>query len=177
MLLDAPSFDETTQSIRAIRYPLTCGSGTAVVAGREPCQAGWYRWIGNQCKNLTVLDAGAGLGYGMVILRECGAAHVAGFDVEPSLGTLDAEIRIGDAPLQCYDEKSFHVVTCLDVIEHVVEDMKLFNELRRISTQRLYVTTPNFDRSEAKNLHHCREYTIAQFCNAFKPDRIYVASP
>jgi len=75
------------------------------------------------------------------------------------------------------EDKEVDVVTCFDVIEHVIEDNHFVKHLRRIAREKIIITTPNFTRSQARNHFHCREYTIPQFANWFKPDDLWSASP
>jgi hypothetical protein len=47
----------------------------------------------------------------------------------------------------------------------------------RIARKRIYITTPCYIRSRCGNIAHCREYTIPQFMNIFRPYEIWSASP
>ena len=75
------------------------------------------------------------------------------------------------------ENKSYDIVTCFDVIEHVVQDKPFFNKLLDVACEAVFITTPNFSRSSAVNIAHCREYSIGQFIQTFEPDELYVASP
>lgn len=159
-----------------IRVNIPCGTDTNVSAGREPCQLGWYEWIGRKfCHNKNVMDVGAGMCLGIDIIKNMGASSVFGQDIDNRLSEVHKNIIITD--IQNIEENSYDVVTCFDVIEHVMEDLEFFHELKRITKDILVITTPNFTRSQARNHFHCREYTIPQFVNSFFPNEVWVASP
>lgn len=111
-----------------------------------------------------------------ILANYTGAGFVTGFDIDPELLKINPNILIKKS-LSDFSAGSYDVVVCCDVIEHVVDDVALFNDLLRIARKKVYITTPNYVRSKARNRCHCREYTIAQFCNTFRPDELMVASP
>lgn len=159
-----------------IRVNLECGTDQNICAGREPCQGGWYEWAGkNYCVDKNVLDVGAGMCEGLKILESKGAKSVNGFDVDARLKHLSDKLIVGD--ILHIPSKSYDVVTCFDVIEHVIRDTEFFNIIRDIARELLIITTPNFSRSKAQNHFHCREYTIPQFVNYFSPTELWTASP
>jgi len=159
-----------------IRKNNECGLDNNISAGREPCQLGWYSWAcKNYCQNKTVLDVGAGMCDGIKLMRTLGSKSVYGQDIDNRLCKLDDNLLIKS--IFEIDEGSYDVVTCFDVIEHVIEDLDFFNYLKRIAKEILIITTPNFTRSKALNHYHCREYTLPQFTNIFLPDELWTASP
>lgn len=170
-------YNTQSQSIPPIRQNLRCGfDSTNVSAGREPCQMGWYEWIGkNYCKNKTVLDIGAGMCNGIKLLRKLETKEVWGQDIDTDLQYQDEQLLIKD--VSDLPSKSFDIVTCLDVIEHIIDDLPFFYHLQRIAKETIFITTPNFSRSKAQNHCHCREYTIPQFAGIFLPDELWSASP
>ena len=169
-------FDPAKESFPAIRKPVPCGQDENISWYREAAHNEWYRWFGEMlCKGKTVLDIGAGMCEGIKVLSKY-ASKVDGTDVDPRLKEVNKDIIITD-DLSSFETNSYDVVTCIDVIEHVVDDMVLFNHMKRIARNSIAVTTPNFTRSKAGNIAHCREFTIAQFMNIFKPDKLWSASP
>lgn len=165
-------WDNKKQSMPIVRTPAKCG-GSTLSEHREPTQLGWYNWIARQCVNATVLDVGCGLGNGLKLLTQAPGSKVSGVDEDPNL------IEVVDNYTCGLDNITtpYGIVTCIDVIEHVVDDIEFFEKLRSIATAKLFITTPNFSRSFARNSAHCREYTISQFMNILKPDDLWVASP
>jgi 2-polyprenyl-3-methyl-5-hydroxy-6-metoxy-1,4-benzoquinol methylase len=122
----------------------------------------------------VVLDVGCGLGNGMKTMVLAPGSDVHGIDTDPAL----AEVVKNYSFDSIYNvEKQYDIVTCIDAIEHVVDDLRFFRKLLSIARRKLYITTPNFSRSKALNHAHCREYSISQFLNIFKPDQLWVASP
>lgn len=159
-----------------VRINTDCGNNNNVINGRAPCQLGWYNWCGKKyCVGKTVLDVGCGMCDGMDILKKCGASEVTGQDVDIQLKTINKDLLIMD--VKNIADKSYDIITCFDVIEHVLDDTVFFNNLIRIAKELVIITTPNFTRSAAANVYHCREYTIPQFVNIFKPDELWTASP
>lgn len=160
----------------AIREPQSCGRDDNLAVGREPCQLGWYEWIARRHPGARIIDVGAGMGAGMAYMQFLGAADVRGFDVDPRLAGIP-QMTIGNSVLAAFGPDSCDIVTCLDAIEHVVDDATLIDEMKAMATQAVYVSTPNFSRSQAANSCHAREYTIAEFASIFQPNEIWVASP
>jgi 2-polyprenyl-3-methyl-5-hydroxy-6-metoxy-1,4-benzoquinol methylase len=166
-------WDKEKESTPIIRTPTPCGTDKDVMWYREPAHSAWYKWFGSMLKDKKVLDVGCGCGEGVKILKET-AREVVGVDIDERLRKVFPEIVIGS--LDQFPDNSFDAITCVDVIEHVVEDKVLMKNMRRIARE-LYLTTPNFSRSRCGNIAHAREYTMAQFMNLFKPKEIWSASP
>jgi 2-polyprenyl-3-methyl-5-hydroxy-6-metoxy-1,4-benzoquinol methylase len=122
----------------------------------------------------SVLDVGAGTCKGIELLESKGL-DITGIECDARLEGKHPKLKIGD--LSMFEDKSFDYVTCVDVIEHIVEDLVAFNHMKRIARKGIFITTPNYTRSGCGNIAHCREYTIAQFANIFQPDEIWSASP
>src|SRR3954462_10355405 len=82
-----------------------------------------------------VLDAGCGSGRRLDELPRYGRPH--GVELNP-LGLVAARTRgleVEHAPVESipYEDESFDLVTCLDVIEHTDDDVAALQELRRVS--------------------------------------------
>lgn len=116
-------------------------------------QAHWYRHIGQFVSGKTVLDAGAGTGYGLGIMAAYGAIVVEGFDPLPSGPT----VRYGY--ITDYPSDSWDIVVAMDVIEHIEDDIGFFANLLRVCKDFVFISTPNWNVSKAKNEFHVREYT------------------
>lgn len=119
-------------------------------------QEHWYRFLAAWVKGNSVLDVGAGTGYGMDIMGEDGATAIAGLDPLPMRGD------IGSMPIAEMPSKSFDVVVCCDVIEHVEKDIEFFGDLVRVARKHVFLSTPNWNVSHAHNEFHVREYTPAE---------------
>jgi SAM-dependent methyltransferase len=114
-----------------------------------------------------ILDAGCGSGRTMVELARYG--KVAGIELNPdaaylardrSLGEVQ-EGRIEELP---WEDESFELVVCLDVLEHTPDDRVALHELRRVCRPGgfLLLTVPALPRlwsiHDELN-HHYRRYT------------------
>src|SRR4051812_260614 len=112
-----------------------------------------------------VLDAGCGSGRTLDELARLGEAH--GMELNPS-GVAAARARghhvlEGRVEAIPYEDASFDLVTCLDVIEHT-DDVAALGELRRVTRPggRLVVTVPAHPRLWSRHDEvngHRRRYT------------------
>jgi 2-polyprenyl-3-methyl-5-hydroxy-6-metoxy-1,4-benzoquinol methylase len=170
--VDFLGWDREEQSTPMVRIPKKCGN-TTISEYRESTQLGWYNWIARECINKTVLDVGCGLGNGKKLLEQAPGSKVYGVDEDPNLDKIVNNYIYG---LKNVKDR-YDIVVCVDVIEHVMNDIEFFNRIYKRSKYKLFITTPNFSRSLAKNEAHCRELTISQFINIFKPSELWVASP
>ena len=87
-------------------------------------------------RDLCVLDAGCGSGRTMQDLVDYGQVH--GIELEPEAAAIArsrrvGEVRIGRLEELPYDDSTFDLITCLDVIEHIPDDRGALRELRRVS--------------------------------------------
>ncbi len=123
-----------------------------------------------------VLDLGCGTGYGSVILSES-AREVVALDIcqesvafglknysRPNMGFLVSDCR--NIALR---GGSVDAVVCFEVVEHVDEQERLLQEIRRVLRPEgvLVISTPNRvyyteDRGE-RNPFHVREFDFAEF--------------
>lgn len=128
---------------------------TDVIAGRGPGQMGWYEYAAaHLVAGKSVLDVGCGLGLGLdVLARTASSAH--GQDLDPRLARPD--VTIGH--IEGFADKSFDVVTCIDVIEHVEPDAEFVRQIGRIARETVFVSTPNWTLSRCTWEFHVREYT------------------
>lgn len=124
-------------------------------------QRHWYNHIAKLARGRTLLDVGAGTGYGLRILREKGVT-AEGFD----LVKLDPDVTIGK--IEDYPDNSFDWVVAVDVIEHVEHDVEFLQDLLRVAREFVFIATPNWNVSEAKNVHHVREYNPAELAELLK---------
>lgn len=95
----------------------------------------------------TVLDYGCGRGETLRIFGSAGFA-VTGTDPDPECVRLSA--RFGDAclldaadPIGQFGARSFDVVTCFHVLEHVDSPKKTLSDLARLARKYVLVAVPN----------------------------------
>ena len=114
-----------------------------------------------------ILDAGCGSGRNMAELA--GFGQVAGVDVSSRAIEL-AQARgigpaeVGELDALSFGDGSFDLVACLDVIEHIEDDVAALRELARVAKPeaRLLVTVPAYPSlwsSHDEMNHHFRRYT------------------
>jgi SAM-dependent methyltransferase len=113
-----------------------------------------------------VLDAGCGSGRTLDDLARYGS--VSGMELNPlgvaAAGARGHEVKEGRVEAIPYDDASFDLVTCLDVIEHTDDDVVSLRELRRVARPgaRLVVTVPAHPRLWSRHDEvngHRRRYT------------------
>ncbi len=85
-----------------------------------------YWWATQLAAGRAVLDAGCGVGYGSGLLAGAGASTVVGVDVAPkaveaaaAVAPANASFVTGDVHALPFDDDSFDLVVCFEVIEHV----------------------------------------------------------
>jgi SAM-dependent methyltransferase len=113
-----------------------------------------------------VLDAGCGSGRTLEELRDLG--EVSGIELSPDAAAVarsrgNFDVRTGRLEQLPWDDATFDLITCLDVIEHTPDDRLTLSELRRVCAPGgwLLVTVPAYQalwsqHDEAN--HHYRRY-------------------
>jgi ubiquinone/menaquinone biosynthesis C-methylase UbiE len=127
-----------------------------------------YWWAARAVGGKKVLDAGCGVGYGARILAAGGARTVVG--VDRSDEAIDAarrsspdgavEFRVADLSKLPFDDGTFDVAVCFEVIEHIDDRKGVLAELKRILDRDglLIVSSPNRKVYLPGNPHHVHEY-------------------
>jgi SAM-dependent methyltransferase len=113
-----------------------------------------------------VLDAGCGSGRTLQELT--GYGEVSGIELDPDAAAVAAskgygEVQVGRLEELPWEDATFELITCLDVIEHTPDDRATLMELRRVARPGgwLLVTVPAYQAlwslHDAAN-HHYRRY-------------------
>jgi 2-polyprenyl-3-methyl-5-hydroxy-6-metoxy-1,4-benzoquinol methylase len=119
-------------------------------------QEAWYLWASEYVAGNSVLDVGAGSGYGMDIIKDAGAALVVGIDPLPMCD------HILGKPVADFEDNSFDIVVAMDVIEHVQDDVDFLKQMVRVARKGVLFSTPNWNKHKCINPYHIREYTPAE---------------
>ena len=148
------------------RFDPATGSGT-LTASEHYLR---YAWAAQLAPNREILDAGSGTGYGARILAEAGAVRVVGAEIadevveaartqNPALDFVVADVH--GLP---FDDASFDLVTCFEVIEHLEGRSAVLAELKRVLRPDgiLLVSSPNRAAYPEGNPHHVFEYLPAE---------------
>jgi SAM-dependent methyltransferase len=108
----------------------------------------------------TLLDIGAGTG---LLVHEARARGLEAVGIEPSRSLVrsarrihDVELLEGYFPHPAIADRTFDIITMIDVIEHVTEPVTLLRDAARalVSDGMLLVTTPDVGSLAARFLKH-----------------------
>jgi SAM-dependent methyltransferase len=96
-----------------------------------------------------ILDAGCGSGRNMAMLAESGTVYgidIAPYSVRQALARGIGNVTLGSLTELPYDDESFDLITSLDVIEHIEDDIGVLRELLRVAraASPLLVTVPAY---------------------------------
>jgi SAM-dependent methyltransferase len=142
-----------------------------------------YWWASRLAAGRRVLDAGCGTAYGTRMLAGAQATHVVGVDRAASV--LEAarpacpenvELVEGDLRDLPFPDRSFDLVVCFEVVEHLAEPDVALRELERVVAADgvVLVSSPNRDVYEPGNPHHLHEYTPAELRSALERYFVHV---
>jgi len=118
-----------------------------------------------------ILDIGCGTGIVLKLLENFGTSY--GMEISPDaiqfLRNRGLNLIVqsdGDGPIP-FKDNTFSAITCLDVLEHLDNDLKLLKEMRRVCKPggHVIVTVPAFEILWSPHdvaLHHKRRYTKQQ---------------
>ncbi len=124
----------------------------------------------------VVLDAGCGEGLGSLIVAQS-ASYVVGIDLDKDIIKLAKEkykrenlsFLVSDIKDIPFKSKSFDMVICLEVIEHIEEQERALFEMKRVLKEDgiLIISSPNkkvySDDRNFKNPYHVREFYEEEF--------------
>jgi SAM-dependent methyltransferase len=125
-------------------------------------------------KSPKILDVGCGTGANLKMLADFGAAE--GVDISPQAVEFCRErgldsVKLGAAEQLPYENDSFDLVTALDVIEHLDDDVAGLREIRRVLRRdgRVLLFVPAFMflwgvQDDVSN--HRRRYTLPSLVKA-----------
>lgn len=136
-----------------------------------------YTWATRFCQDARVLDAGCGTGYGAALIKQAGASEVIAVDLSEAVietarqGVPDGvRCEVGDLRSLTYEDNSFDLVICFEVIEHVEDQDGVLDELSRVLDPGgiLLISSPNRERYVPGNPHHHHEYVPSELRDALR---------
>jgi SAM-dependent methyltransferase len=125
-----------------------------------------YRWVAQIASGREVLDAACGVGYGAHLLLAAGAAGVIGIDAFAGAivearerGRQGLRFEIGDLRELPLEDDRFDLVVCFEAIEHVAEQERVLDEVKRVLRPDgvLAISTPVRGAVGMHNPHHAAE--------------------
>jgi SAM-dependent methyltransferase len=126
-----------------------------------------YRWASSLAADRRILDAGCGVGYGTAMLARAGARATHGVDIAKAvLEAVEAEmpegvqLDAGDVRDLPYEDATFDLVVCFEVIEHIENQPAALDEMARVLAPDgiLLISSPNREMHPPINPHHVHEY-------------------
>lgn len=134
-----------------------------------------YEWVSPYVKNLYVLDAGCGTGYGVYYLASSGVKYIIGIDKSSKAINFakkyfqkeNLEFKIMNVCKMEFRNNTFDAVISFDVLEHLssIDQEKFIAETVRVLKPEgiLYIGCPNATVSKGNNPHHLKELTKKEF--------------
>jgi SAM-dependent methyltransferase len=132
-------------------------------------------FVGDICREIAkrkprILDVGCGTGANLQMLSQFGAAEgvdVSGEALEFCRARGLAKVKQGAAETLPYEDASFDLVTGLDVVEHLDDDLSGLREMRRVlrpgGRALLFVPAFMFLWGVQDDIsHHRRRYTLGE---------------
>jgi SAM-dependent methyltransferase len=119
------------------------------------------------------------------MLARAGAASVVGADIDPAAIAQarerepTVEFVVADVSEMPFDDAAFELAACFEAIEHVADQDRALDELRRVLAPGgvLAISSPNRNVYGPGNPHHTREFTPEEFsaalCARFKHVTLY----
>jgi SAM-dependent methyltransferase len=134
-----------------------------------------YWLAADLASGLNVLDAGCGVGYGAEMIARAGASRVVGIDLAPEAiaaaseraGEM-ADFQVGDVQDMPFDEGSFDLVVCFEVLEHLEDPEPAITALKDVLREGglLIVSSPNRGVYPPGNPYHLHEFTLEELRDA-----------
>ncbi len=131
-----------------------------------------------------ILDVGTSTGTNLRMLRDLGYQDVRGLDMSPVAAGFCADkgfgqVDIGDVCDLPYPDNHFQLVLATDIVEHVDDDEKALQEIRRVTAPNGHVllTVPAFQSlwgSQDVIAHHKRRYRREQFVDRVRARNLEV---
>jgi SAM-dependent methyltransferase len=134
-----------------------------------------YWLAADLASGLDVLDAGCGVGYGAEMIARAGASRVVGIDLAPEaiaaaserVGEM-ADFQVGDVKDLPFDEGSFDLVVCFEVLEHLEDPEPAITALKDVLREGglLIASSPNRGVYPPGNPYHLHEFTLEELRDA-----------
>jgi O-antigen biosynthesis protein len=136
-----------------------------------------YRWAADLASGRDVLDAGCGAGYGSLLLAHAGARRVTAIDASHD-AVAQTQERLGDrgeatradARELPFEDESFDLIVCFEVIEHIEGADRAMAEFARTLRPDgvLLISSPNPRVYLQGNPHHVHEFVPEELQSALE---------
>ena len=143
-----------------------------------------YKLAGEFVKGKKILDIACGSGYGAKILADFGAEEVTAVDIDKDViqkakknfPKENIKYTVGDCLDTGFENKKFDIIVSFETIEHLKNQDKYLEEMKRIVKDDglVVISTPNREIFGNKNPYHTREFTREEFEGIIKKYFPYV---
>ena len=96
----------------------------------------------NDDKSCSVLDVGCGKGYILKQIYDKGYCNLQGIDIVPKSDYSEINIQQGNVECLPFANKSFDIVICTHILEHVLDLPKAIENLKRVAKDKLIIIVP-----------------------------------
>jgi 2-polyprenyl-3-methyl-5-hydroxy-6-metoxy-1,4-benzoquinol methylase/predicted nucleic acid-binding Zn-ribbon protein len=137
-----------------------------------------YHFAARLARHKRVLDIGCGTGYGTAELAHS-ASHATGVDcsqeaishAQQNYQNTNLQFQVAQAEHLPFDDASYHLVVCFEVIEHLADYRALLSEVRRVLSPhgQFLVSTPNIKyyaesrKLQGPNPYHAHEFDYQEY--------------
>lgn len=126
-----------------------------------------FKYISKFLIGESILDVGAYNGEFLNICRNFGWTDIYGTEInDRNVSVANENLNLNivrkdflHGKLSSFSDSSIDTVVCMEVLEHLEDDIKGFHELLRVAQKRVIVTVPHMEKVRMQLCMHCHKYT------------------
>ncbi len=126
-----------------------------------------FKYISKFLIGKSILDVGAFNGEFLTLCRSLGWTDIHGTEINDRnakvaneyLGLNIVKKDFLHGKLSNFSDSSIDTVVCMEVLEHLEDDIEGFHELLRVAKKRVIVTVPYMEKVTMQLCVHCYKYT------------------
>lgn len=121
----------------------------------------------------TILDVGSQRGSFLWKLKDELEKDVHSIDISERYydvhnKVLNKNAHLGSVTELPFNDNSFDVITCLEVLEHVPDTKKVISELLRVASKYIILSVPSKEDSNPEHIHVFTNKNIEELFNGYK---------
>lgn len=126
-----------------------------------------HKYISKFLIGESILDVGAYNGEFLMLCRSLGWTDIHGTEINDQIARIANE-NLGlnvvrkdflHGKLSSFSDSSIDTVVCMEVLEHLEDDIGGFHELLRVAKKRVIVTVPYMEKVTMQLCVHCNNFT------------------